>query len=106
MEIEGGVIMNMALAKDAEIRFRTSKSVKSKASEVYSRWGLNLGDAINAFLVKSIDAGGMPFEMRDERLNADTLEAIHEVELLKKDKNKKTYSSFAEALNDIDFDEV
>ena len=98
--------MSMALAKDTEIRFRTSKSVKTKASEVYSRWGLNLGDAINAFLVKSIDAGGMPFEMRDERPIAETMEAIREVEQLKKDKNKKTYSSFAEALKDIDFDEI
>lgn len=98
--------MSVVLTKDAEIRFRTSKDVKTKASEVYSRWGLNLGDAINAFLVKSIDAGGLPFEMRDEHPNAETIEAIREVEQLKKDKNKKTYSSFAEALKDIDFNEV
>lgn len=98
--------MSVALAKDTEIRFRTSKDVKKKASDVYSRWGLNLGDAINAFLVKSIDAGGMPFEMRDERPNAETVEAFREVEALKKDKNKKTYASFADALKDIDFNEV
>ena len=98
--------MSNTLAKDTEIRFRTSKSVKIKASEVYSRWGLNLGDAINAFLVKSIDAGGMPFNMRDERPNAETMEAIREVEQLKWDKNKKTYSSFAEVLKNVDFDEV
>lgn len=98
--------MTTTLVKDTEVRFRTSKSVKAKATDVYSRWGLNLGDAINAFLVKSIDAGGMPFEMRDERPNKETLQAIAEVEALKKDKNKKTYSSFAEALKDIDFNEV
>lgn len=98
--------MAATLTKDTEIRFRTSRSVKEKASEVYSHWGLNLGDAINAFLVKSIETGGMPFEMRNEQPNAETLEAIHEVEQLKKDKNKKTYSSFAEALKDIDFDEI
>ena len=98
--------MSTALAKDTEIRFRTSKDVKQQASEVYSRWGLNLGDAINAFLVKSIDAGGLPFEMRNEQPNAQTIEAINEVCQLKQDKNKKTYASFAEALKDIDFDEV
>ena len=98
--------MTTTLVKDTEVRFRTSKSVKVKATDVYSRWGLNLGDAINAFLVKSIDAGGMPFEMRDERPNKETLQAIAEVQALKKDKNKKTYPSFAEALKDIDFNEV
>ena len=98
--------MSKTLIKDTEIRFRTSKSIKEKASKTYSRWGLNLGDAINAFLVKSIDAGGMPFEMRDEQPKTQTIEAIREVEQLKSDKNKKTYSSFSEALKDIDFDEI
>ncbi len=98
--------MGVTLTKDTEIRFRTSKEVKRRATDVYSRWGLNLGDAINAFLVKSIDAGGMPFEMRSEHPNVETAEAFREVEALKKDKSKKTYASFAEALKDIDFDEV
>lgn len=34
--------------------------------------------------------------------NADTLEAIAEVERLKNDPNKKTYHSFAEILEDLD----
>ena len=98
--------MSATLTKDAEIRFRTSKSVKESATELYSHWGLNLGDAINAFLVKSIDVGGMPFQMQNEQPNAETIAAIEEVKALKKSKNKKTYSSFSEVLKDIDFDEV
>ncbi|MCC8127212.1 MAG: hypothetical protein LIO92_07430 [Clostridiales bacterium] len=34
--------------------------------------------------------------------NADTIEAIAEVQDLKKDPNKKTYNSFAEILEEID----
>jgi hypothetical protein len=34
--------------------------------------------------------------------NAETLEAIAEVQELKKDPNKKTYNSFAELLEDLD----
>ena len=50
--------------KDAEIKTRTYGSVKSQAAEVYAHWGLSLNDAINIFLVKSIDVGGLPFSMR------------------------------------------
>ncbi len=98
--------MESALVKDTEIRFRTSRTVKSEAAKTYARWGLNLGDAINAFLVKSIEMGGIPFDMRDERPNEETVQAIREVEALKRDKHKKAYASFADALKDIDFDEV
>lgn len=34
--------------------------------------------------------------------NADTIAAIEEVEKLKKDPNKKTYSCFADVLQDLD----
>ncbi len=34
--------------------------------------------------------------------NADTIEAIEEVQNLKKDPHKKTYGSFAELLEDLD----
>ena len=37
-----------------------------------------------------------------ETPNADTIAAIHEVQALKKDPNKKTYDSFEELLEDLD----
>lgn len=37
--------------------------------------------------------------------NADTILAIREVEALKKDPNKKVYSSFSEILEELDDDE-
>ncbi len=37
--------------------------------------------------------------------NSDTILAIQEVEKLKKDPNKKVYSSFSEALEELDNDE-
>ena len=52
--------------KRAEIKSRTYEDVKSGAAEVYAHWGLSLNDAINIFLVKSIEVGGLPFEMRPE----------------------------------------
>ena len=51
-------------ARTAEIRSRSTEKVKADATSVYARWGLSLSDAINVFLIKSIEAGGLPFEMR------------------------------------------
>lgn len=55
--------MAIASARTAEGKYRTSTEVKDKAAEIYARWGLSLSDAINVFLVKSIDVGGLPFPM-------------------------------------------
>lgn len=51
-------------SRTAEIKAYVLPSVKREATEVYSHWGMSLSDAINAFLVKSIDMGGLPFDMR------------------------------------------
>lgn len=64
-----------AMPKRAEIKSRTWDDVKSGATEVYSRWGLTLNDAINIFLIKSIEVGGLPFDMRPEAPSYDQLAA-------------------------------
>lgn len=61
--------------KRAEIKARTWENVKADATEVYSHWGLTLNDAINIFLVKSIEVGGLPFEMRTETPSYEQLAA-------------------------------
>ncbi len=53
-------------ARKAEGKFRTTAEVKNRATEIYSHWGLTLSDAINVFLVKSVEVGGLPFDMRPE----------------------------------------
>lgn len=51
-------------SRTAEVKAYVLPDVKSEAAEVYAHWGMSLSDAINAFLVKSIDMGGLPFDMR------------------------------------------
>ena len=70
-EIMGAV----AAARKAEIKTRTTNQVKSDATNVYSRWGLSLSDAINIFLIKSIEVGGLPFNMRAEKPSFEKLSA-------------------------------
>ncbi|MEC4176816.1 type II toxin-antitoxin system RelB/DinJ family antitoxin [Adlercreutzia sp. R7] len=50
--------------RSAEIKAYVVPDVKAQAADIYAHWGMSLSDAINAFLVKSIDVGGLPFDMR------------------------------------------
>lgn len=68
--------MPVVLEKKAEIKTRTSHQVKTAASAVYAHWGLSLNDAINMFLVKSIEVGGLPFALRPEVPSYDAVAAM------------------------------
>lgn len=65
-----------ATPRRAEIKTRTSDEIKTQATEVYARWGLSLNDAINTFLVKSIEVGGLPFDLRPESPSYDSVAKI------------------------------
>lgn len=68
--------MTVATIRNAEGKFRTNSEVKKRATEIYSHWGLSLSDAINVFLVKSVEVGGLPFEMRPELPSYDQVVAL------------------------------
>lgn len=65
--------MPAVLVRNAEIKTRTTPDVKNGAKQVYSNWGLSLSEAINIFLVKSIEVGGLPFEMRRSKVTHEQL---------------------------------
>ena len=50
--------------KSTTFTFRLSPNVKQEASDLYESLGITLSDAINLFLVKSIQEGGLPFEVK------------------------------------------
>ena len=58
--------MSATTARTSEGKYRTTPETKKRATDVYARWGLSLSDAINVFLLKSIEVGGLPFDMRSE----------------------------------------
>ena len=60
--------------RTAEVKTRTTAQMKADAAAVYARWGISLSDAINIFLAKSIEVGGLPFDMRPETPTFDRLE--------------------------------
>ena len=68
--------MTATMVRNAEGKFRTSSAVKDRATEIYSQWGLSLSDAINIFLVKSVQVGGLPFDMRPEEPTYEDIAAF------------------------------
>ena len=73
MQAAKGAIMP-PMPRTAEVKTRTTTQIKADAAAVYARWGVSLSDAINIFLAKSIEVGGLPFDMRPETPTFDGLE--------------------------------
>jgi DNA-damage-inducible protein J len=71
--------------KTTNYNIRLDPEIKARAEETYAAFGLNLSEAINVFLHMSIKRQGFPFEVREPRLKADVLAAMHETEQMLND---------------------
>ena len=70
--------------------------------ELFNQVGIDMSSAVNMFLRQSIMRGGLPFSVEIPRYKPEVLEAMEEAKRISRDPNTKRYSSFAEALEDID----
>lgn len=62
------------------IQSRVSPELKMQADAVFSALGLSTSDAIRMFLQQAVNIGGLPFQPTAKRPNAETLEAMAELE--------------------------
>lgn len=83
-------------------QIRIDEVTKKQAVELLEGLGLNLSDAVNIFLKQVVLRGGIPFEIKYPELKSEVIEAIEEAKKISRDPNTKHYSSFREALKDID----
>ncbi len=81
-----------------DVRCRIDPETKKQASEAIESMGLSVSDAIRMFLTRVAAEGAIPFELRVP--NAETIEAIEELEDPKRRAKLKRHSS-AEALMKI-----
>ena len=88
------------------VNIRMDADLKKQAEELFEELGLNMTTAFNAFVRQSVREQRIPFMLSKNviSLNEETIQAIEEVERLKKDTNKKVYSSFAELLEEVKAD--
>lgn len=83
-------------------QIRIDEVTKKRAVELLEGLGLNLSDAVNMFLKQVVLRGGLPFEVRYPEYKPEVLEAMEEAKKISRDPNTKKYSSFSEALEDLD----
>ena len=91
------------MAKTADINIRIDPETKSSAEKLFSSFGITVTDAINIFLRKSIMEGGLPFEMKQPRYNAETELAMKETETIMAGQLQvKSYSCAQELFEELD----
>ena len=75
--------------------------LKEKATKLFSNFGLDLSTAITLFLSQSVREEKIPFEIRMNIPNQETIEALKEKEAMKDKKKYKRYDSFEEIIKEI-----
>ena len=81
------------------LNIRIDEELKTKAEGIFSELGMNMTTALTIFLKTSVRYGGIPFEIRLDNLNKETIEAIDDVN---NDKDmSKRFNSISEMMVDL-----
>ncbi len=92
----------MVAKNDTSMTIRMNSDVKQEAQEIFAALGMDMSTAINVFLRQAIHFKGFPFEVRLDIPNEETLEAIEEVQQMKKNPARgKTYTDVDEMMKEL-----
>lgn len=80
------------------------EELKKQAEELFADLGMNMTTAIVTFTKQAVREQAIPFVISRNMPNQETVQAIEEIRELKKNSNKKTYSSFGELLKEVEAD--
>jgi DNA-damage-inducible protein J len=93
------------MAKTASMNIRMEPETKRCAEQLFSGFGITVADAINIFLHKAIMEGGLPFEVKQPRYNAETEAAMQEGRDIMSGKiQAKSYNSVQEMVDELEAD--
>ena len=84
------------MPKTVSLNIRLDSDIKKSAEEIYSYYGLSLAEAVTVFIHQSCNVGGLPFDLRPLRPNAETLDAMAEAERISRDPSVKGYRDMDE----------
>ncbi|MCL1794849.1 MAG: type II toxin-antitoxin system RelB/DinJ family antitoxin [Oscillospiraceae bacterium] len=93
------------MPKTASINIRLDSEVKKNAENVYSRYGLSLAEAVTVFIHQSCNVGGLPFDLRPPRPNAESLEVMAEAKRISRDPSAKGHRDMKALFEDLESDE-
>ena len=83
------------------VSIRMDTELKAQADELFAELGMNLSTAFNIFVRQSLREGGIPFEIRTDRPNKETIAAMLDAENIAKDPNVKGYTDLDEMFADL-----
>lgn len=83
------------------VSIRMDTELKAQADELFAELGMNLSTAFNIFVRQSLREGGIPFEIRTDQPNKETIAAMLEAENIAKDPNVKGYTDLDEMFADL-----
>lgn len=89
------------VGKTTNNSIRMDSDLKIQADELFNALGMNLSTAFNIFVRQSLREGGIPFEVRLEQPNKETLAAMLEAERIAKDPSVKSYNDLDELFADL-----
>ncbi len=85
------------------LNIRIDEDLKKSAEQIFSELGLTMSAALTVFLRQTVRYNGIPFEMRLETPNDETIQAIDDVN---NNRNmSKAFSSVHELMEDLDADD-
>ena len=86
----------------ANVNIRIDDELKKEAESIFNELGLTPTAAITLFYKQVIRTYSIPFEIKLDKPNKDTMDAIKEVEdYEKKIKDSKTYYSLNEVMEEL-----
>lgn len=83
------------------ISIRMDAALKAQADALFNELGMNLSTAFNIFVRQALREGGIPFAIKLEQPNKETLAAMLEAERIAADPAVKGYDDLDELLTDL-----
>lgn len=85
------------------VTIRMDTELKKQAEELFSELGLSMTAALTVFLKQAVYEQGIPFDIRREQPNAETLAAMRDADDILSGKIKvKSYKSARELFDELD----
>lgn len=88
-------------AHTTNISIRMDSDVKAEADALFNELGMSLTTAINIFIRESLREGGIPFAVKIDNPNKETIAAMLEAKKIAKDPSVKGYKDLNKLFTDL-----
>ena len=86
----------------ANVNVRIDSNIKTNAEKVFKSLGITSTEAITLFYNQVIRTNSIPFELKVDNPNKETMDAINELDDMKKNPDKyKRYNNVNELMDDL-----